>query len=330
MNIKSTKIKMLLYILSIIAIVFLTFFIVYSLLNLNKYNADEKTIVGITSEITKTNEKLESLNSKDFSSKQTGNDIKKISDSLTKEAAKLARLNVHDKYKTLVINLKNGIKNNILLYKQLEACTNNPDAPDIETSMTSLNTYRDLSAKYYSKVTIKSQKFSLPAATLKFVDNFQTYFSIRKRNNFDKNFQLSISNDFDNTIDNICTQFNLIRTDFSDYAVKARKKLITYDYAFDKINKNDAEFVNLKNNFQSISVPSNRIDIYKNFCLTLNDYNSYINYFISALNYEENLKNNNLSSSEINNLYKQSKDAFKKTSKDYKNFQKKYISEKNK
>lgn len=330
MNIKSTKIKILLYMLSITVIIFLTIFIVYSLFNLNKYNADEKAIVIITSEITKTNEKLESLNSKELDSKQTGKDIKKISDSLTTEADKLAKLNLHDKYKTLVINLKNGIKNNILLYKQLEACANNPDAPDIQSSMTSLNTYKDLSTKYYSKITIKNKKFSLPATTLKFVDTFETYFSIRKRNNIDKNFQLSISNDFDNTMDNICTQFNLIRTDFSDYAMKTRKKLITYDYAFDKINKNDAEFVNLKNNFQNVSVPSNRIDIYKSFYLVLNDYNSYINYFISALNYEENLKTNDLSSSDINDLYKQSKDAFKKTSKDYTDFEKKYISEKNK
>lgn len=316
--------------LSATAIVFLTIFIVYSLFNLNKYNSDEKAIVMITNEITKANEKSGSLNSKELGSKQTGKDIKKISDSLTKEADKLAKLKLHDKYKTLVINLNNGIKNNILLYKQFEACANNPDAPDIESSMTALNTYRDLSNKYYSKITIKNQKFSLPNTTLKFVDTFQTYFSIRKRNKIDKNFQLSISNDFDNTMDNICTQFNLIRTDFSDYATKTRKKLINYDYAFDKINKNDAEFVNLKNNFQNISVPSNRIDIYKSFYLVLNDYNSYINYFISALNYEENLKDNDLSSSDINDLYKQSKEAFKKTSKDYSNFEKKYISEKNK
>lgn len=330
MKIKSTKIKILLYMLSITVIIFLTIFIVYSLFNLNKYNSDEKAIVMITSEITKANEKSGSLNSKELDSKQTGKDIKKISDSLTKEADKLSKLNVHDKYKALVINLKNGIKNNILLYKQLEACTNNPDAPDIEASMASLNTYRNLSAKYYSKITIKNKKFTLPDTTLKFVDNFQNFFSIRKSNKIDKNFQLSLSNDFDNTMDNICNQFNLIRTDFSDYANKARKKSITYDYAFDKINKNDSEFVNLKNNFQNISVPSNRIDIYKNFVLVLNDYTSYINYFVSALNSEENLKNNDLSSSDIDDLYKQSKNAFKKTSKDYNNFEKKYISEKNK
>lgn len=330
MNIKSTRIKILLYMLSIIAIVFLAFFIIYSLFNLNKYNSDEKAILMITSEITKTNKKSGSLNSKALDSKQTGNDLKKISASLTKDAEKLSKLNLHDKYKTLIMNLKNGMKNNILLYKQLEACANNPDATDIENSMTALNTYRDLSNKYYSKITIKNEKFSLPDTTLKFVDTFQTYFSTRRRNKLDKNFQLSISNDFDNTMDNICTQFNLIRTDFSDYAAKTRKKLITYDYAFDKINKNDAEFVNLKNNFQNISVPSNRIDIYKSFYSVLNDYNSYINYFISALNYEGNLKNNDLSASDINDLYKQSKEAFKKTSKDYNSFEKKYISEKNK
>ncbi|MCD2347491.1 hypothetical protein [Clostridium guangxiense] len=330
MNIKSAKIKILLYILSLLAIVFLTIFIVYSLFNLNKYTSSEKAIVTITDEIKKANEKSASLNSKELDSKQTGKDIKKISTALTKEASKLSKLSINDKYKTLIFNLKNGIKNNILLYKQLEACANNPDAPDIDASMNSLNTYKNLSTKYYSKITINNEKFSLPDNTLKFIDSFQTYFTIRKRNKTDKNFSLSMSSDFDNTMDAICTQFNLIRTDFSDYATKTRKKIISYDYAFDKINKNDAEFINLENNFQNLSVPSNRIDIYKDFNLVLNDYVSYINNFISALNYESNLKDASVSSSDINDIYKEAKDAFKKTTKDYNTFEKKYISEKNK
>lgn len=330
MNIKSTKIKVLAYILSMSAIIFLAFFIIYSLFNLNKYSSTEKMLVDITNEITKTNKESNSLNSKQLDSKQTGRDIEKISASLSEDANKLAKLNIEDRYKTLVSNLKNGIKNNILLYKQLEACTINPDAPDIDTSIKSLNTYANLSNKYYSKIIINKKKFSLPDSTLKFVDSFETYFTIRKRNNADKNFQLSISNDFDNSINNICNQFNLIRTDFSDYAVKARKKLITYDYAFDKINKNDTEFSNLKNNFQSLSIPSDRIDVYKDFNLVLDDYSSYINYFISALNYESNSSDSDSSSYSINDVYKQSKNAFNKTSKDYKTFIKKYNSEKNK
>lgn len=331
MNIKSTKIKALAYIIAMASIIFLTIFIIYSLLNLNKYTSTEKKLVAITNEISKVNEESNSLNSKELDSKQTGKDIKKISDSLSKESSKLAKLNIEDKYKTLVFNLKNGIKNNILLYKQLEACANNPDAPDIDTSMKSLNTYKDLSNKYYSKIIINKKKFSLPDNTLKFVDSFETYFSVRKRDKADKNFQLSISNDFDTTMNTLCSKFNLIRTDFSDYAVKARKKSITYDYAFDKINKNDAEFVNLKNDFQNISVPANRIDVYKTFSLVLNDYSSYINYFISALTYESKLNDAETSSSyNVDDIYKQSKSCFNKTSKDYKDFIKKCNLEKNK
>ncbi|MFL0249149.1 hypothetical protein ACJDT4_01845 [Clostridium neuense] len=330
MNIKSIKPKTLLYILPILAIVFLTIFIVYSLFNVNKYTSSEKAIEGITKEITKLNEASSNLNSKELDSKQTGKDIGKISASLTAEANKLSKLSINDKYKMVVSDLKNGIKNNILLYKQLQSCVNNPDAPDIDTAMTSLNTYRDLSTKYYSKITINNKKFSLPSATLKFIDAFQTYFSVRKRTKIDKSFQASMSSDFDITMDNVCDQFKLIMTDFSDYATKARKKIISYDYAFDKISKNDAEFVNLKNNFQNISVPSGRLESYKAFNLVLNDYISYMNYFTSALNYEANLKDNDSASYKVNDIYSQSKDAFKKVDTDYKNFEKKYISEKNK
>lgn len=331
MNIKSTKIKALAYIIAMASIIFLTIFIIYSLFNLSKYTSTEKKLVEITNEITKVNERSTSLNSKELDSKQTGKDIKKISDSLSMEVNRLARLNIEDKYKTLVFNLKNGIKNNIMLYKQLEACANNPDAPDIDNSMKSLNTYRDLSNKYYSKIIINKKKFSLPDNTLKFVDSFETYFSIRKRDKADKNFQLSISNDFDTIMDTTCRKFNLIRTDFSDYAVKARKKIITYDYAFDKINKNDAEFASLKNDFQNISVPADKLDVYRAFSLVLNDYSSYINYFVSALTYESKLNDNDSSSSySTSDIYKQPKSAFNKTSKDYNSFIKKCNLEKNK
>ncbi|WP_234123195.1 hypothetical protein [Clostridium hydrogenum] len=315
----------------IVMIIFLSFFIIYSILSLTKYSPIQKHLVILISDINSANAKSSLLNSyKNINSNATKAQLNKITTNLSKAQNNLNSLQVDDKYKELITNLKNGLKNNILLYKQLSACFNNPDSPDIDSSITALNNFQALTTKYYSKIKVNNADFNLPKETFKFVTNSITYFSERERTKRDESFESSADSEFNSTIDDSIEKFNSIRTNFTNYAVQARNKNMTYDSALNKIDKNYEAFQELKSDLTNISVPENRFDTYKAFNVILSEYDSYIESFTSAITCEANSKDKFIGTSDITDLYKESTNKFNKIATDYNKFVKKYNSEKNK
>lgn len=332
MKIKLGPLKNNFFALCIALIVILFSFVAYSLITIINYNSMEKALVDIISTIDKENSKTSALiSSSSINSASTKNQVYKIGNSLSEAEKTLNSLKENGRYAKLKNNLKKGLKNNVLLYKQLLACLYNPDSPDIENSLAAIAKYENLCSKYYSNIKVNGKDFDLPNKTLEFIKSSQTYLSNRERVKKDEAFKAAQNSEFDSTIDDICGKFNNIRTNFSSYVDEVRKKQLTYDDVLTKVDKNDENFEALKDNLNNVNIPENRLDIYNSLKTVFDDYDSYINSFTSAVTYESGSKDSSGSvSPNTDDYYKTASSKFYKITKDYNAFIKKYSSVKNK
>lgn len=278
---------------------------------LNEYNKYKKQLTTYATNIYSINSKVMSINNgQTIDIGNAKNKLPNIINSLISINKNLESYTPNSKYKSTFDSLKLGLDNNILMYKQLYSILNNLESNDINTSMTNVINYKNACNKYYGAIKSSHKNFSLPEASITFINNSSSYVSnfIKIKNNRDI---INTQNmEFENSINDIIRKFDLTKTDLSYYSESARKNSISYDNAIIKVQNNKDNFNNIFQQFSQINVPQNQIELYKSVNQVLSDYNSYVDSFLSSLKKEKASSLPKISSDDIDDIYKDSNDKY--------------------
>lgn len=296
--------KLTIYVFVIISNLLLLFFIIFNFYTLNTFNQYKKKLNGYTSNISRTN--IAAFAMKNSTTIDTDN----LKVSLTKAIASLSTqlnsiddLKLDDRYKADFDNLKLGLSNNIIMYKQLLAIFNNLNSTDISNSIKNVMNYEHLCNHYYSNIKSKNTNFSLPKQCSTNLSTASKYVVTLVRINKDNTIANTQKLEFENNINNILEKFNSIKVNLNYYAENARKKITTYDSALAKINQQKSDFNDILMLISEINVPEDNLEIYSSLKSVLSAYNSYLNSFSYALNEEKSAAANSNRNTDYSNLY---------------------------
>ncbi|MDD3224083.1 MAG: hypothetical protein PHX70_05150 [Clostridium sp.] len=301
----------------IVLIILTIFIIAFGLFILNKNNGYKNELSSFVSSITKINENTCSIISgHTINSKTALNLLPKTINSLSKVNNDISACKVNDKNKYGLESLKNGIKYNILMYKQLLSLIKNPYASDAEISVKNLYKYKNSCDSYYENIKSKDNHFILPYKNTIIIHNCENLISNLMIANKEKEILNTQNIEFQNELQNILSDFKNTKCDLSYYAKSARANKISYDNAISKVDENTDKFNNLQQQFAQISVPKNNLKIYSMFKTILEDYDSYLKSFTKALISE---KSSAYSEGEIDysSIYKDSNKKLSKMNKDF-------------
>ncbi|MGH4140460.1 hypothetical protein [Clostridium sp.] len=191
------------------------------------------------------------------------------------------------KYREDHENLKSGLDNNILIYRQALAILNNPSGPDVAEFSTNLKTYRNDCMNFYSTINIKNIRIDLPPTTLSFIDNVlnDSYKSLRMKREDDIKSQQN--QEFISKIDDLSKNFLDVKINYSSYVLKVRKKSMSYDELLLLVDNNFTKLSKIQTDFKNLSIPASTLPTYEAFRPLLDMYENYLRDFKLALTSEK-------------------------------------------
>lgn len=319
--VKIFKKQYAIYVFVILCNLLLLLFIGFSLYTLNTYNLHRYKLTNYVSNIDKANLVAFYLNNG-----QTMN-LEKMKKSFPEAITELSKLEnslenekIDASYKPVFNNLKLGLKNNILIYRELLSILNNLDSPDILNSMETVLSYEKNCNYFYSNIKSKDKYFSLPVENVNNINS--TYNYLEELSQSKKNAAIANTQklEFGNNMTTILENFNSIKVNLNYYVESSRKKVISYDTAISKVQKNKDELNNLLVLFSSMNVPADGVTIYSSFKDILSAYNTYIDTFSSALTKEKSEMSNSNNVSNTSTLFTEANKKFNTLNDEYNNF----------
>ena len=300
------KKKIILFSCVILFFMFILIFICFDFYILSNYNKCKNTIRTYITQINEINTATATAtitNGQTIDTKSGKIVLPKTITSLSKLNDEIKNYSAKDKYESTFNYLNEGLNFNVLMYKQLLAIINNPDSPDISTSINNVRKYKNSCNSYYNNIKSKDSAFSLPKCNDTLVNNasnmVSSFIKTKKENTI-----LNTENlEFDNNLQDIISKFKTIKCNFYYYAECARKNTMSYNDVINKITKNQDNFNDLKEQLSGITIPENKVSVYSSLKKVLDDYNSYINSFLTAINKEKKQSSDNISK-DFSTLYK--------------------------
>lgn len=291
------------------------------------YNSYEGSLLHNINSINEANKTIAIFNSKqaidvDYAKEKLPN----IIESLSTLRSQLETLEPTSKYKKEYENLKNGLVNNLFMYKRALVILNNPSSNDVNDSIETLKTFRDDCMDFYKTINVSDTTITLPKTSLSFIDNLLNYsysaFMIKKEEDI-KDLQVK---DFTNKIDSLSKDFIDTKTNYYSYALKVRKNEMLYNEVLLMVNDNSIKLNDFKNDFnKNLSVPSSAIATYEAFRPLFQLYDSYLTDFKLALTSEKvQTLGSVVNSATLNSLYDSSNAKFLEVDNAYNNFIKVY------
>jgi hypothetical protein len=315
----NTKFKKILTLSATITFtIFILFFMIFNILVLSKYYKYKSQIITYVQNINKINDIADSIvNGQTINVISAKKLLPEAINSLTNLNTNIKNYPVENKYKNIFLNLSNGVNYNILMYKQLLAIVNNPDATDINSSLNNITAYKNSCNTYYTNIKSTTNSFSLPKQNDILVTNTSTFVSAlinAKKNQAIINTQ---NLEFENNLQDIFSKFTTIKCNLYYYVECARKNQMSYSDVIGKALKNENNFNDLTEQFSEVNVPENNVSIYTSFKKVLDDYNAYLKSFISAVKQEQSEVSNSDDQTDFSNLYKVSNSKLVLMNKDF-------------
>lgn len=331
-NTKNEKIifKIIIFLSIIIAFIGIFLASYYSSVN-NLYDSYQTTLVTNIKGINAVNKNIAQFNSlQTIDVKYAKEQLPNIIKSLSTIRVNLANLQPSSKYKKDHENLKSGLDNNLLIYRQAIVILMDPLGPDVDEFSANLKTYRDDCMNFYSLININNTKIGLPQTTLTFIDNVlnDSYkaFMINK----EEDIKLQQNQEFISKVDILSQSFLDIKINYYSDVLKARKK-DSYDDLFSLADENLIKLNTLRTNFKNLSIPPSTMVTYEALRLSLDMYDSYLRDFKLALTSEKiRALSIAVDPSVLDNLYTTSNVSFQETQNSYNRFLKVFIALKNK
>lgn len=232
-------------------------------------------------------------------------------------------LNASEKYANDYENLINGVKSNILIYKQVLSITEsieNIDGKTLNKSLKDLDKCINDTLNFYSQISIRNVKIDLPNETLNFLNSFKNQVQKQAKATISTKVTKLETTNFIEYLNDITIKFNNLK---KDYINDIRKGLDVKGYSalINEISDDETSLNILKSNLSILSVPNHANIVFDNFCKTLDDYNYYLENLRYNLNIEELTCNNDIiSKNSLKNLYTSSRNDLKEVEKSYEEF----------
>lgn len=310
-----------------------TFLLSYTLFVNNTVGKYERQIKDIVSEINQANSTANNIvNNNTINPQDAKKELPNVLKTLEKASSSLDENIPSNDYKNQNNYITEGLKNNILMYRQALAIFNNPNASDIKNSVTDFNSYKDTCEGQYSKFQIGGVTLSVFAGAKDFINVFQSYCDNLVKVNNQAALDASQYQKYVDTIDDIMSKFTSIKTDFSIELGKARSHSITYDDVVSLATNDLNACDDLINEAKGAVSPSSFRDANSNFIKLLNDYDSYLQSFINSVNNEKVQAGSStapLSDAALKDIYFSPSNMFISISDNYSDFVKKYTDLKN-
>lgn len=298
----------------ILAGIFFTTYFVFVDKTLNSY---EKNMNGLVSQINSVNKSANKL----LDNKVINSDLAKEKlPSMVKELD-IIRNKVEaevpgDKYKLQHTNLIEGLKSNRLMYMQILNILKSPNSNDLKDAFANFEKYRDDSENYYSEFSVSSLSPSVENQAKDFLYAFTIYTNELIDTQEEALAKLQQSTAFANAFDSILEKFVPIKTDFSLQLEEVRKNNGNYNKLIELANANNTINSNLQKEILNLSsVPQNAATLRDDYVRLSNDYSSYIQSFIEAVNGEMELmasldEDETISEDQLKELYSTSNNKF--------------------
>lgn len=284
---EKTTFKIILFLFIIMASIGIFSASYYSSIN-KVYDSYENTLVTNINGINDVNKNIAQFNSlQTIDIKYAKDQLPNIIKSLSTIRYDLSNSQPSSKYRKDHENLKSGLDNNILIYKQSLAILNNPSGPDVAEFSTNLKTYRNDCMNFYSLINIKNIRIDLPQTTLTFTDNVlnDSYKSLRMKKEDD--IKLQQNQEFISRIDDLSKSFLDVKINYSSYVLKVRKKNMSYDELLLLVEGNFTKLSMLQTDFKNLSIPASTLPTYEAFSPLLDMYENYLRDFKLALTSEK-------------------------------------------
>lgn len=326
-NSSKYKFKIILFLFVIFIPIGIFAFTYYTSIN-KVYDSYENTLITNMNSINEVNKSIAIFNNNQtIDVNYAREELPNIIENLSNLSAHLTTSDPISKYKKDYANLKSGLDNNLLIYRSALLVLHDPSGSDVEDYMESIKTYRDNCMYFYATINIKESKITLPQTSLTFIDNLLNYsysaFMTKKETDI-KHQQVQ---DFINIIDGFSKEFLDSKTNYYSYALKVRKKEMSYNKLLSLVEDNSKKLKNLKTDFnKSSSVPISAIPTYESFRPLFQLYETYLSYFNQALTNEKvQSLNAVVDPAELDALYTSSNIKFNEVTNYYDDFIKVYL-----
>ncbi|MBZ9689414.1 hypothetical protein G9F72_024250 [Clostridium estertheticum] len=287
-NKKRKIFKIILFLSIIMTSIGIFFASYYSSIN-KVYDSYEATIVSDINSINEINKNIEQFfnTSGTIDIEYTKKQLPSIIIDLTKLRDNLANSQPTTKYKKDHENLKLGLDNNLLIYRQSLAILKDPSGPSVDGFSAALKTYRNDCMNFYSLIDIHNIKIELPKTSLTFIDNVlnDSYMAIRLQK--EEDIKSKQTEEFISNIDTISKNFSDIKINYYSNVLKVRKKDMSYDELLLLLDDNITKLSNIKTTFKSLSIPPSTLPTYEAFKPLLDMYESYLRDFKLSLTSEK-------------------------------------------
>ena len=286
-KIEKSRFKIILFLSILMASMGIFLASYYSSIN-RVYNSYKTTLVTNINGINEVNKNISQFNSLQtidvkYAKEQLPNIIKDLSTfkfALSSSQPSSKYINDHE-------NLKSGLDNNILIYRQALAILNNPSGPNATEYSTNLKSYRNDCMNFYSLINIKNIKIDLPQTTLTFIDNVlnDSYKALMMKKEDD--IILQQNQEFISKINDLSKSFLDVKINYYSYVLKVRKKDMTYDELLLLVEDNFTKLSKLQTDFENLSIPASTLPTYEAFTQLLDMYENYLRDFKLALTSEK-------------------------------------------
>lgn len=286
-NNKKTIFKILLFLSIIMTSIGIFFASYYSSIN-KVYDSYESTLATNINGINEVNNNIAQFNSNQtIDVKYAKAQLPTIINELSKYKNNLASSVPTVKYKKDHENLKSGLDNNILIYRQALAILMNPHGPDVNVFWENLKTYRNDCMNFYSLIDINNIKIDLPQTSLTFIDNVlaDSYNSTMEQK--EATIKSQKVEEFTGKVDELSKSLTDVKINYYSYVLKIRKNEMSYDEVLKLVEDNFIQLSNVKASFKSLSIPPTAIPTYEAFKPLPDMYENYLMDFKLALTNEK-------------------------------------------
>jgi hypothetical protein len=286
----------------------------------------EENMEELIAEINETNEMVSEFNQGNTIDEDlTRKELPELINKLVQARGKLQKLSVSEGHRLAHANLLKALEANIDFYKHLLSMLDSSRFEEISDDYNSMNKNETELRKYYSDFSIRDLTISIPDATNTFINNSKNYGRELIRLSQDSDIIQDQSREFLLKLDDVSRRFLSFKTDYSEELQDIRSGSGSYDELLTLIDNQSGDYMDLKRDFLSITIPSTDNNSAKAVHDAFNAMLIEHENFIVQLRYsitEEKLRSTNgpLSTDDIKTLYSEANKLFVSVNEKHNNF----------
>ncbi len=283
----------------------------------------EKSIKSYITKINKINEDINtySANRNLNLDKINATMNKEVIDNLIQYKNEVTKLNPPEKYKDKQKYLKEGLENNIMIYKQCISIVNNPNNIGLDKAIDSLKKYRENTESNYELVKDKSFNIEFPSTLNSFIDMVMDFANTSIEKQKEEKVKESQNLQFKNSLELAKQKFEdlLSKNNYDENIKRIREGNRVFEPVLNSINKDLEDLSNIKISLSDISIPEKGKAPFDSLHSLLKDYELYLQNLNTIVTIENNNPDEYMENENIQKDYEKVNTSLEEILSKYKN-----------